>query len=103
LRNHLLAKDRLTSHHEIGLAIRQLVRGGSYLDPAVVTPFLRDDAPGVLRLTPWERRILGDVAGGASNGAIAARRGISKRTVERRSARCSPSCSSPMTLASTAA
>ena len=82
-RRGYLLKERLRSHTELGLAIHQLVEGGSYVDPAVVTPLLHHQAAALDPLTAREREILAGVAGGASNAAIAAATGITKRAVER--------------------
>jgi DNA-binding NarL/FixJ family response regulator len=82
-RRGYLLTERLTSHHDMGLVIRQLARGGSYLDPAVAAPFFEPQGCGVLELTHRELQILGDVACGASDSTIAASRGISTRTVTR--------------------
>jgi DNA-binding NarL/FixJ family response regulator len=82
-RRGYLLKERLRSHHELELAINQLAKGGSYVDPAVVTPLLQHHEAALDSLTPREREILAGVARGASNAAIAEAGGITKRAVER--------------------
>jgi DNA-binding NarL/FixJ family response regulator len=82
-RRGYLLKERLASRHELELAIRQVAEGGSYVDSSVVTQLLERRSARVDRLTPRELTVLRMVASGASNAAIAADEGITKRAVER--------------------
>jgi len=83
-RRGYLLKERLRSHQELGIALRHVVDGSSYVDPAIVTPLLQARPHTHLdRLTPREREILGLIAQGASNSAIAEAAGVTKRAVER--------------------
>jgi DNA-binding NarL/FixJ family response regulator len=74
---------------ELGVAIRAVVRGGSYLTPAVSRHVIRDythggprtDAP-FERLTPRQMEIAQLVAEGHRNAEIAAILGVSIKTVE---------------------
>jgi DNA-binding NarL/FixJ family response regulator len=65
--------------------VRRVGSGGSALDPEVVSQMLgrrRDDDP-LEQLTPREREVLGLMAEGRSNGAIAAELVVSERAVEK--------------------
>jgi DNA-binding NarL/FixJ family response regulator len=66
-------------------AVRQVGQGGSALDPEVVARMLDRRRPeGPLdRLSPREREVLGRMAEGQSNQAIAESLGLSERVVER--------------------
>ena len=66
-------------------SVRQVARGGSALDPEVVARLLgrrRRDDP-LARITPREGEVLGLMAEGRSNGAIAAQMTITERAVEK--------------------
>ncbi len=83
-RRGYLLKERLRSHQELGIALHHVADGSSYVDPAIVTPLLQARPHSQLdRLTPREREILGLIAQGASNSAIAEAAGVTKRAVER--------------------
>jgi DNA-binding NarL/FixJ family response regulator len=86
-RRGYLLKDRLADPKELVSAVETVAAGGSVIDPAVVDSLVairsgRQDSP-LERLTPREREILGEVAAGKSNGAIAESFVITKRAVER--------------------
>jgi len=67
-------------------AIREVAAGGSVIDPKVVEELVqsRTRARSPLdQLTPREREILGEIATGKSNAAIAATLVLSERAVEK--------------------
>jgi DNA-binding NarL/FixJ family response regulator len=80
-----LLKDRVADVDEFVAAVRRVAEGGSALDPAVVSQLVgrrrRDDPVG--ELTPREREVLGLMAEGLSNAAIAARIVVTERAVEK--------------------
>jgi DNA-binding NarL/FixJ family response regulator len=79
-----LLKDRV---HDIAVvvdALRRIEDGETVIDPTIVSRLLgrrRREDP-VERLTEREREVLGLIAGGMSNKAIAARLYVTERTVE---------------------
>ncbi len=84
-----LRKD--TSPAELREAVRAVARGESYFSPPVarhLTAAVRGDGPAddagtrLAKLTPREREVLGGIAAGETSRAIAARLGLSPRTVE---------------------
>jgi DNA-binding NarL/FixJ family response regulator len=80
-----LLKDRVTDVDDFLDAIRRIARGGSVLDPDVVAALMIGTAPaaGPLQvLTGREREVLALMAQGRSNGAIAARLHLVRKTVE---------------------
>jgi DNA-binding NarL/FixJ family response regulator len=86
-RRGYLLKDRLADPKQLVAAVETVAAGGSVIDPAVVDSLVairsgRQDSL-LERLTPREREILGEVAAGKSNGAIAESLVITKRAVER--------------------
>jgi DNA-binding NarL/FixJ family response regulator len=80
-----LLKDRVADIERFVDAIRRVAEGGSALDPEVVSQMLgRRRATDPLReLTPREREVLGLMAEGRSNHAIAAELTVSERAVEK--------------------
>ena len=82
-----LLKDRI--HDRVGLttAIEATAAGGSVIDPKVVEMLVvarsRAEASPLAGLTARERAILGEIAQGKSNAAIAATLQLSKRAVEK--------------------
>jgi DNA-binding NarL/FixJ family response regulator len=81
-----LLKDRLTDGERFADAVRRVAAGESVLDPEVVAHLLgrRSDRPTPLdELTERERAVLGEMAEGRSNAAIAKRLYLSDRAVER--------------------
>jgi len=80
-----LLKDRVADVDEFAAAVRRVGEGGSALDPAVVSELVgrrRRDDP-LEDLTPREREVLGLMAEGKSNQAIAERLVITLRAVEK--------------------
>jgi DNA-binding NarL/FixJ family response regulator len=82
-----LLKERVGDVEDLVQAIHEVARGGSVIDPKVVDLLVeartRADRSPVARLTPREREILGEMAQGRNNAAIAARLGPSERAVEK--------------------
>jgi DNA-binding NarL/FixJ family response regulator/class 3 adenylate cyclase len=78
-----LLKDRVADIAEFVGTIRRVARGGSAIDPDVVSQLLkRDDAGGLGSLTDREREILQLMAEGRSNQAICEALFLSPKTVE---------------------
>jgi DNA-binding NarL/FixJ family response regulator len=80
-----LLKDRLADVDRLTEAVQRVAAGGSVLDPEVVAQMLgRSRAEGPLdSLTPREREVLGHMAEGRTNRAIAEALFVSERAVER--------------------
>jgi DNA-binding NarL/FixJ family response regulator len=82
-----LLKERVKDAAELGRALPSVAEGGSVVDSAVVESLLRasraDELSQLARLTPRELQILGLIAQGHSNSAIAERLVLTKRAVER--------------------
>ena len=80
-----LLKDRVADVERFIDSVRRVAEGGSALDPEVVSQLLgrpRRDDP-LEELTPREREVLGLMAEGRSNAAIAAALVITERAVEK--------------------
>lgn len=80
-----LLKDRVADIDALTDAVRRVGAGGSVLDPQVVSEMLgrsRRDDP-LAELTPREREVLGLMAEGRSNAAIAAELVVTDRAVEK--------------------
>ena len=86
-RRAYLVKDRVTEPSELARVLREVADGGSAVDPTVVERLLdlqrRRGNRQLDLLTPRELEILGLIAEGRSNGAIAESLVITKRAVER--------------------
>jgi DNA-binding NarL/FixJ family response regulator/class 3 adenylate cyclase len=80
-----LLKDRISDVDDFRAAVRRVAEGGSALDPTVVSQLVgrrrRDDPIG--DLTPREREVLGLMAEGRSNHAIADELVVTERAVEK--------------------
>jgi DNA-binding NarL/FixJ family response regulator len=79
-----LLKDRVADVEAFADAVRRVGQGGSALDPEVVSLMLgrmRDEP--LAGLTPREREVLGLMAEGLSNHAIAERLVVTERAVEK--------------------
>jgi DNA-binding NarL/FixJ family response regulator len=80
-----LLKDRVADVDRFVQAVERVAEGGSALDPEVVSHMLgrrRREDP-LDELTPREREVLGLMAEGFSNSAIAARLVVTERAVEK--------------------
>ena len=82
-----LLKESLKDRDELVRAVVTVAEGGSVVDPLIVEELLelqrrRRDSP-LDRLTPRELEILGLIAEGRSNSAIAEKLVVTKRAVER--------------------
>ena len=80
-----LLKDRVADVGEFVEALSRVAAGGTALDPEVVTQLLGASrrADGLSVLTARERDVLGLMAEGRSNGAIAGILVVSERSVEK--------------------
>ena len=80
-----LLKDRVSDGRLFAEAVRRVAEGGSALDPEVVSHLLgrRRVKEPLEELTPREHEVLGLMAEGRSNNAIADALGISGRAVEK--------------------
>jgi DNA-binding NarL/FixJ family response regulator len=80
-----LLKDRIVSTDAFIEALHRLVGGGTVLDPEVVRQLLSAAAvdAGLARLSDREREILGMIAEGRSNAAIADALHLAPRSVEK--------------------
>lgn len=82
-----LLKERVSDIDQLAGAIREVASGGSVIDPAVVDALVTArskaaDSP-LHRLTPRETEILGEMAQGKNNAAVAASLVLSERAVEK--------------------
>jgi DNA-binding NarL/FixJ family response regulator len=79
-----LLKDRLADLEDFTDAVRRVGRGGSVVDPAVVGELVRPRPrqDPLHELTAREREVLGLMAEGRSNAAIADRLFVTEKTVE---------------------
>jgi DNA-binding NarL/FixJ family response regulator len=80
-----LLKDRVADVDEFAEAVRRVGRGGSVIDPTIVSQLLgrrRGDDP-VEKLSPREREVLELMAQGRSNQGIAERLVITERAVQK--------------------
>jgi DNA-binding NarL/FixJ family response regulator len=82
-----LLKERVTDVEELLRAIREVARGGAVIDPAVIELLVaahgRHSTSGLDLLTAREREVLGEMAQGKSNAAVAASLVLSERAVEK--------------------
>ena len=86
-RRAYLLKERLTDVGQLEAAIRDVAAGGSVIDPKVVEALVaenarKDDSP-LSELTPRERDVLREMAGGKNNAAIAEALFLTERSVEK--------------------
>ena len=82
-----LLKERVADVDELVHAVREVAAGGSVIDPKVVEGLVSASRPKrrteLDRLTPRETEVLGEMAQGKSNAAIAATLVLSERAVEK--------------------
>ncbi len=82
-----LLKERVSDVEDLLGAIREVARGGSVIDPKVVDALVSATSGGIRsdldRLTPREGEIMGEMAQGKSNAAIASTLVLSERAVEK--------------------
>ena len=83
-----LLKDRVLDGAQFADAVRQVAGGGTAMDPEVIARLLdRNSGDGALAtLSPREREVLGLMAEGRSNAAIAQRMVITERAVAKHTA-----------------
>jgi DNA-binding NarL/FixJ family response regulator len=82
-----LLKEHVAEPDQLVFALRHVAEGGSSIDPTIVETMLaarasRRGSP-LARLTPREREVLTEMAGGHNNTAIAAKLVLTVRAVER--------------------
>jgi DNA-binding NarL/FixJ family response regulator len=78
-----LLKDRVLDSRQFAGAVRRVAAGGTAMDPEVIARLLdRNSGNGALAgLSPRERQVLGLMAEGRSNAAIAQRLVVTERAV----------------------
>jgi DNA-binding NarL/FixJ family response regulator len=83
-----LLKDRVLDGAQFTAAVRQVAAGGTAMDPEVIARLLARGSAGglVAALSPREREVLGLMAEGRSNAAIAQRLVITERAVAKHTA-----------------
>jgi DNA-binding NarL/FixJ family response regulator len=82
-----LLKERVSDIGQLASAIREVARGGSVIDPEVVDKLVtarsKDSHSPLRTLTPREIEVLGEMAQGKNNAAVAASLVLSERAVEK--------------------
>ena len=83
-----LLKDRVFDSDQFVEAIRRVAAGGTAMDPEVIARLLarNTDNDAVSALSPREREVLGLMAEGRSNAAVAQRLVITERAVAKHTA-----------------
>jgi DNA-binding NarL/FixJ family response regulator len=86
-RRAYLLKERIRDRDELTGAIETVARGGSVIDAKIVDLLIearaRPARSPLADLTPRELQLLGEIAAGKSNGAIAESLVLTKRAVEK--------------------
>ena len=81
-----LLKERIADADQLLLAIKEVARGGSMVDPKVVEALVAQssklDSP-LEHLTPREKEVMEGIAQGRNNAAVARALGLSERAVEK--------------------
>ncbi len=81
-----LLKERVSEAGQLVRAIKEVAAGGSFIDPVVVESLVAarsGDGASTQHLTAREKEVLGEMAQGKNNAAIAASLVISERAVEK--------------------
>jgi DNA-binding NarL/FixJ family response regulator len=78
-----LLKDRVSNVSQFVDAVRQVAGGGTVMDPEVVSQLLARREPPLAVLTAREREVLGQMAEGRSNAAIAAKLFVTEKAVSK--------------------
>ncbi|MBJ7609861.1 MAG: response regulator transcription factor [Candidatus Dormibacteraeota bacterium] len=82
-----LLKERVSEIEQLLSAVREVARGGSVIDPAVVEALVTSRAAAkgsaLAELTPRETEVLSKVAEGRNNAGIAATLSLTDRAVEK--------------------
>ena len=86
-RRGYLLKERIRHRAELIRAIETVAEGGSVIDPLIVDVLIKARSKAaesrLSQLTAREHQILGEIAAGKSNGAIAQSLFLTKRAVEK--------------------
>jgi DNA-binding NarL/FixJ family response regulator len=85
-RRGYLLKDRVSRFGELAEAVRRVAAGGSVVDPAVVGELVathRARRSALDELSPRELQVLGEMAQGKNNAAVAAALTLTERAVEK--------------------
>jgi len=86
-RRAYLLKERVTDLEQLAAAIHAVAEGGSVIDPKVVEALVAENARSeespLSQLTPRERDVLREMAGGKNNAAIADALVLTERSVEK--------------------
>jgi DNA-binding NarL/FixJ family response regulator len=86
-RRAYLLKERVTDLDQLAAAIHAVAEGDSVIDPKVVEALVAENARGeespLSQLTPRERDVLREMAGGKNNAAIAEALFLTERSVEK--------------------
>lgn len=77
-----LLKDRVSNVDDFIDAVRRVAGGGTAMDPEVITQLFARREPLAV-LTAREREVLGEVAQGRSNAAVATKLGITEKAVSK--------------------
>jgi DNA-binding NarL/FixJ family response regulator len=78
-----LLKDRVSNVHQFIDAIHQVAGGGTVMDQQVVTQLLQRRKTPLADLTPREREVMGLMAAGRSNAAIAAAMKVTEKAIDK--------------------
>jgi DNA-binding NarL/FixJ family response regulator len=78
-----LLKDRVSNVVQFVDAVRRVAAGGTAMDPEVVAQLLARRRPPLAVLTAREREVLGEMAEGRSNAAVAAKLFITEKAVSK--------------------
>ncbi len=86
-RRAYLLQERIRTRQDLISAVEAVAGGGSVIDPRIVEVLIqaraRADQSPLSELTPRELELLGEIASGKSNGAIAESLVLTKRAVEK--------------------